>query len=58
MNRTEIQDAYIERILDGMSMKELMIFAAQKLEQEFDQLSDEVFLEDVRNFYPHLLEEA
>ena len=58
MNRTEIQDAYIERILDGMSMKELMIFAAQKLEQEFDQLSDEVFLEDVRNFYPDLLEEA
>ena len=58
MNRTVIQDAYIERILDGMDMKELMIFAAQKLEEEYDQLSDEVFLEDVRNYYPDLLEDA
>lgn len=58
MNRADIQDAYIERILDGMSMKELMIFAAQKLEEEYSQLSDEVFLEDVRNYYPDLLEEA
>ena len=58
MNRADIQDAYIERILDGMGVKELLMYAAEKLEQEYSQLSDEELLEDVRNYYPDILEES
>ena len=58
MNRADIQEAYIERILDGMGIKELLMYAAEKLEQEYSQLSDEELLEDVRNYYPDILEES
>ena len=58
MNRADIQEAYIQRILDGMGIKELLMYAAEKLEQEYSQLSDEELLEDVRNYYPDILEES
>ena len=58
MNRADIQDAYIQRILDGMGIKELLMYAAEKLGQEYSQLSDEELLEDVRNYYPDILEDA
>jgi hypothetical protein len=57
MNRYRIQDAYVERILDGMGMKELLMFAANKLHAEYALFTDEELYEDVGYYYPDILED-
>jgi hypothetical protein len=55
--REVVQDDYISRIIDGMSMAELCQYMFDKLSEELDELSDEELLEQVSEYYPDLLEE-
>ena len=55
--REVVQDDYISRIIDGMSMAELCQYMFDKLSEELDELSDEQLLEQVSEYYPDLLEE-
>ena len=55
--RDVIQDDYISRIIDGMSMSELVQFMFDHLTEEMNELSDEQLLEQVSEYYPDLLEE-
>ena len=55
--RDMIQDDYISRIIDGMSMAELCQYMFDKLSEELNELSDEQLLEQVSEYYPDLLEE-
>lgn len=55
--RDELQTALVDRILDGMSHKELVQFVAEVLEDTYRGYSDEDLLTEVNNYYPDLLEE-
>ena len=55
--RDILQDDYISRIIDGMSMAELCQYMFDKLSEEMNELSDEQLLEQVSEYYPDLLEE-
>ena len=55
--REVVQDVYISRIMDGMSIQELCQYMFDKLSEELDELSDEQLLEQVSEYYPDLLEE-
>ena len=55
--REVVQDDYISRIIDGMSMAELCQYMFDKLTEELKELSDEQLLEQVSEYYPDLLEE-
>ena len=55
--RDILQDDYISRIIDGMSMAELCQYMFDKLTEEMNELSDEQLLEQVSEYYPDLLEE-
>jgi len=55
--REVIQDDYISRIIDGMSMAELCQYMFDKLSEELNELSDEQLLEQVSEYYPDILEE-
>jgi hypothetical protein len=55
--REVVQDDYISRIIDGMSIQELCQYMFDKLSEELDELSDEQLLEQVSEYYPDLLEE-
>jgi hypothetical protein len=55
--REVVQDVYISRIMDGMSIQELCQYMFDKLTEELDELSDEQLLEQVSEYYPDLLEE-
>ena len=55
--REVVQDDYISRIIDGMSMAELCQYMFDKLSEELNELSDEELLEQVSEYYPDLLEE-
>ena len=57
MNREQLQDAYINEIIDGMDIKDMMALLFDMLDKEMDIYTDEELKEEVENYYPHLLEE-
>ena len=57
-NRRAIQDAMIDRIIDGMDTRDMYTFIGDILEEQFDGYTDEQLLTEVTENYPDLLEEA
>ena len=53
--RSEITDFYIDRILDGMDMQDIVMLAGDMLMKNLDELDDDEFVEEVNRFYPELL---
>ena len=56
VDRDELQDAYINEIIDGMDIKDLMRIVYDNIEQNLDQYSVDELIEEVQEYYPHLLE--
>jgi hypothetical protein len=57
MNREQLQDAYINEIIDGMDIKDMMALLFDMIDKDMDIYTDEELKEEVKNYYPHLLEE-
>ena len=58
MNRQELLDAYIDRILDNMSTKDLMRIVGDQIEENLSGYSDEELIAEVSEYYPELLEDC
>ena len=58
IDRDNLQDAYINEIIDGMDIKDLMRIVYDNLEQNLEQYSVDELIEEVKEYYPHLLEES
>ena len=56
VDRDELQDAYINEIIDGMDIKDLMRIVYDNIEQNLDQYNVDELIEEVQEYYPHLLE--
>ena len=56
MNRSELQDTMIQQILDDMDIKTMMAILYDSMNEDYDKYSDEEILEEVKEYYPHLLE--
>jgi len=56
MNRQELLEAYVDRLLENMSTKDLMRLVGDQLEESFSSLSDEELIAEVEEYYPDLLE--
>ena len=56
INRDELQDAYIERIIDGMDHKDLWQYVYDSLEQNFERYSVQELTAEVEEYYPDLLD--
>lgn len=56
MNRQELLDAYIDRILDNMSTKDLMRIVGDQIEENLASYSDEELIAEVEEYYPELIE--
>ena len=54
--RHKLQEAYIERIVDGMDLKDLVQYAFDTLDEQMNELTDEQLYSDVKDVYPDLLE--
>jgi hypothetical protein len=54
--REKVQDAYIERIVDGMDWSDLVQMAYETFDEQMNELTDEQLYEDVKQYYPDLLE--
>jgi predicted house-cleaning noncanonical NTP pyrophosphatase (MazG superfamily) len=55
MDRTKLQNNLIQEILEDMDIKCLLQIADEVLEENYNKLSDEELLEEVKELYPHLL---
>lgn len=55
--RRELQSEFVYRIVEGMDMDTLVQYAQDMLNKEFDAYSNEELVNEVRDFYPDLLED-
>ena len=56
MNRDQLIQDYVDRILDNMSTKDLMQIVGDQLEENFGSYSDEELISEITEYYPELLE--
>ena len=57
INRDALQDAYIERIIDGMDHKDLWAFVYDNMNDHLDKYSVNELIQEVEEYYPELLED-
>ena len=58
IDRDNLQDAYINEIIDGMDLKDLIRIVYDNLESNLEKYSVDELIEEVEEYYPHLLEES
>jgi hypothetical protein len=58
MNRSELQDQLIEKMLDDMDLKTVMQLCYDFLDASYDLYSDDELNTEVNEYYPELLEAA
>ena len=56
IDRDDLQAAYINTIIDGMDLKDLIRIVYDNLEQNLEQYTVDELIEEVEEYYPHLLE--
>ena len=57
IDRDQLQEAYIESIIDGMDHKTLWQFVYDTLNDNFDDYTVEELITEVEDYYPELLEQ-
>ena len=57
INRDSLQDAFIQRIIDGMDHKDMYQFVYDNLNDNFESYSVNELITEVEDYYPELLEQ-
>ena len=57
MNRQELQEQLIDNVIEGMDFKTMWQVLFDFMDQSYDKYSDEELMEEVKEYYPELLEE-
>jgi len=57
MNRQELQDAYINTIIDGMDLKDMMAILFDMMDADLDKYTDNELMTEIKEYYPELLED-
>jgi hypothetical protein len=55
INRDQLVQEYIDRVLDNMSTKDLMRIVGDQLEENLSAYTDEELIAEVTDYYPELL---
>lgn len=58
INRQELQESYIQQLIDGMDYKTMERFVYDTLEENLTNYTDEELITEVTDYYPELLESA
>ena len=56
MNRSELQDAYINTVIDNMDHKDMWALLFDFMDADLDKYSDEQLITECKEYYPELLE--
>ena len=57
MNRSELQQELINNVIDGMDFKTMWQVLYDFMDESYGKFSDEELMEEVKEYYPELLEE-
>ena len=58
IDRDQLQDNMINQILDDMDIKTMMAILYDNMSESYDKYSTDELIEEVKEYYPHLLEES
>jgi hypothetical protein len=58
IDRDKLQDNLINQILDDMDIKTMMAILYENLSESYDMYSVDELIEEVKEYYPHILEES
>ena len=58
IDRDQLQEAYIESIIDGMDWKTMYQFVYDTLNDNIDYYTVDELITEVEDYYPELLEES
>ena len=53
----ELQNNYVQEVIDGLDLKDCLAMLYDYLSKDIDKLSLNELIEDVEEYYPHLLED-
>lgn len=56
LSREELQEEYVNCIVDGLDTDALLDIAVTYFSNKFDEYDDETLVSEVREYYPELLE--
>lgn len=56
MNREDLQEAYIQNLIDGMDYKTMERFVYDTLKDDLSSYTDEELITEVEEYNPELLE--
>ena len=56
MNRQQLQDAYINTVIDNMDHKDMWALLFDFMDADLDRYSEAQLIEEVNQYYPELLE--
>jgi hypothetical protein len=57
-DREALVEAYIDRLLDNMSTKDLLQIVGDQMEENLTSYTDEMLISEVKSYYPDLLEDS
>jgi hypothetical protein len=57
-DRQALVEAYIDRLLDNMSTKDLLRIVGDQMEENITSYTDEELISEVESYYPDLLEDG
>ena len=58
MNRSELQQQLVNEMIDGMDHKTMWRILDSYMMESYDKYTDEELMEEVKEYYPELLEES
>ena len=58
MNRDQLQNSMIQRILDDMDIKTMMSILYDSMSEDYDKCSDEEIFAEVKEWYPDMLDDS
>ena len=58
IDRDQLQDSMINQILDDMDIKTMMAILYDNMSESYDKYSVDELIEEVKEYYPHILEES
>ena len=58
MNRTDLQESYIQQLIDGMDHKTMYQFVYDTLDESLSKYSEAELITEVEEYNPELLEEV
>ena len=57
MNRTELQQQLVDNMIEGMDFKTMWQILDSYMMESYDKYTDDELMEEVKEYYPELLEE-